>query len=516
MTKTLIRNWVRIGTVIAAILFCGCATALCPAAGRSDWVYFGSDGKLAYRALPNGDHIMDFSHAGYRGGGVVIPDVSVKATVSAGGNDSENIQHAIDQVSGMSLIDGHRGTVLLSSGTFNCDRTLEIEASGIVLRGSDGTALNLTGQPHWAIHVHGHETVTPEGRPTEIADPYVPSGTDSFNVGSATGLQVGDTIQITKPVTDAWVHFMDMDTLTRNSKRQHWLQGHLEIQRVISKISGNRITVGVPLSDNYDSAYLNPPGPTAVKVQISGLISETGIEHLRIESPPQAINIGNPQFQAIQLEGVTDSWLRDVDVHDTIDSIEFGNGASRITLERVNITHSVATVGAASPADFGGTGTQILLDRCGGSGNHLFYFATMGRTQGPNVLLNCVFHGNGSIQPHQRWSTGLLVDSCRIPDSGIELMNRGEMGSGHGWTMGWGVLWNCIAKSYVIQQPPGSMNWAIGCVGKPETLSRPFDNEPKLPQGTFDSPGEQVAPKSLYLEQLRERLGDEAVRNIGY
>jgi hypothetical protein len=24
-----------------------------------------------------------------------------------------------------------------------------------------------------------------------------------------------------------------------------------------------------------------------------------------------------------------------------------------------------------------------------------------------------------------------------VPEGGIDLMNRGEMGSGHGWTMGW-------------------------------------------------------------------------------
>lgn len=516
MTKTVNRNWVFIGNVIAAILFYGVCAAQCRGAARSDWVYFGPDGKLAYRALPSGDHIMDFSYAGYRGGGVAIPDVPVKATVAPGENDPENIQQAIDEVSKMNLIDGHRGAVLLSSGTFNCDQTLEIRAAGVVLRGSDGTVLNLTGEPHWAIHVHGDAKTTAEGRPTGISDPYVPSGADSFDVVSAEGLKVGDTIQIVKPVTKAWVHFMDMDTLVRNGKSEHWLEGHLETQRVISKISGNRLTVGVPLSDDYDSTYLDPPGSTVVKVRVSGLISEVGIEHLQIASPPQAINIGNPQFQAIQLTDVTDSWVRDVDVRDTVDSVDVGNGASRITLVRMNITHSVATIGSALPGDFGGTGTQMLLDRCTSTGNRLFYFATMGRTQGPNVLLNCVFHGNGTIQPHQRWSTGLLVDQCEVPDSGIDLMNRGIMGSGHGWTMGWGVVWNCIAKNYVIQGPPGAMNWAIGCIGSQQLQARPPDREPKLPEGTIDSPGEPVNPKSLYLEQLRERLGDKAVRNIGY
>jgi len=40
---------------------------------RSDWVYPGPDGKLVYKTTPAGDKIMDFSHAGYLGGGVPLP-----------------------------------------------------------------------------------------------------------------------------------------------------------------------------------------------------------------------------------------------------------------------------------------------------------------------------------------------------------------------------------------------------------------------------------------------------------
>jgi hypothetical protein len=201
---------------------------------------------------------------------------------------------------------------------------------------------------------------------------------------------------------------------------------------------------------------------------------------------------------------------------DTINSIDMGTGSSRVTMQRVNITHTVATLGAAKPGDFGDNGTQVLFDHCSGTGDNLFYFATFGRAQGPNVLLNCVFHGNGHIQPHMRWSTGLLLDNCQVPSSGIDLMNRGIMGSGHGWTMGWGVAWNCEAKTFLIQQPPGAMNWAIGCRGAAQSEPMPGTKEPKLPNGIFDSPDSAVSPGSLYLEQLRERLGAQALKNIGY
>jgi hypothetical protein len=47
----------------------------------SQWVSPGPDGRLVYKALPAGDRIMDFSHAGYMGGGVALPTVAVRTTV---------------------------------------------------------------------------------------------------------------------------------------------------------------------------------------------------------------------------------------------------------------------------------------------------------------------------------------------------------------------------------------------------------------------------------------------------
>jgi hypothetical protein len=49
-------------------------------------------------------------------------------------------------------------------------------------------------------------------------------------------------------------------------------------------------------------------------------------------------------------------------------------------------------------------------------------------------------------------------------------------------------------------------------VGKQEQLAQPFASEPKLPAGVFDSPGQPVAPQSLYLAQLAERLSAKGSR----
>lgn len=39
---------------------------------------------------------------------------------------------------------------------------------------------------------------------------------------------------------------------------------------------------------------------------------------------------------------------------------------------------------------------------------------------------------------------------------------------------------------------------------------------PLLPSGIVESTGKNVAPGRLYLEQLRDGMGSEAVRAVGY
>src|SRR5262245_53537184 len=86
---------------------------------RSQWVYPGPDGKLVYKTMPKGDKIMDYSHAGYMGGGVALPTVAVKNTVEpSGGDDTAKLQAAIDAVATMPLQNGFRGAVLLAPGVY--------------------------------------------------------------------------------------------------------------------------------------------------------------------------------------------------------------------------------------------------------------------------------------------------------------------------------------------------------------------------------------------------------------
>ena len=57
---------------------------------QSEWVGIGPDGRLVYKTTPNGDRIMDFSSAGYMGGGVALPVVPVKTMKRPGKPDTGN------------------------------------------------------------------------------------------------------------------------------------------------------------------------------------------------------------------------------------------------------------------------------------------------------------------------------------------------------------------------------------------------------------------------------------------
>jgi hypothetical protein len=316
-------------------------------------------------------------------------------------------------------------------------------------------------------------------------------------------------------VTDAWVKFMHMDDLVRDGKPQTWIKvGNTQTaERTISAIKGSTITVEVPLSDSYDAKYLNPPGTVVAKLRPSTALKQFGIEDLHIECPPQAIPHTQPHFTALRLAG-QDYWVNNVTIDETMNSINVTG--KRVTLRNVSVTRKAMHQGSSLPAEISPNATQCLVDRCSVTADNVWFVATGSGISGPIVILNGEFLGKSRAESHMRWSTGMLYDNCQVPDGGIEVRNRGEMGSGHGWAMGWGVVWNCTATNYIVQSPPGSVNWLIGSTGQRKLAPRPFDKGPNLSEGTVDSHGKAVTPKSLYLTQLAERLGPKAVKNAGY
>jgi hypothetical protein len=491
-----------------------CSKLLAGGGPMSQWVYPDGKGKLAYKGLgAGGDHIMDFSHAGYMGGGVALPTVPMVESVAApsGGDDLAAIQGAIDAASKRPLVSGFRGAVVLGKGSYQISGALHITASGVVLRGAGsaagGTELRFPGAARRVMFIQGAGGRTLDtASSVTITDDNVPAGSSTFTVSSVAGFKVGDEVMVGRPVTAAWISLLGMDKLVRNGAQQTWISAGtvLRGERVITAIAGNKITVDVPIPDSFDAQYVKPPGGSIVKYSFAGRITQVGLEGLRFVGSPRAA--GN-DFHFIQMSAVADAWIKDVVAHDFTNGIVISDSAKRITVEDTIVSHTMGDYfTAAAPSDMSVDGSQVFIHRSGSrGGNKIFYYSTAGGVVGPNVVMG--FSGSGvrsHVQPHMRWATGLLVDSTSLDDGNIEYINRGTAGSGHGWAMGWGVIWNSASSTIRAEQPAGAANWAIGNKGT------------QAGNGTFDSHGTPVNPKSLYLAQLCVRLGPQALANIGY
>jgi hypothetical protein len=489
----------------------------------SKWAEVGASGKLTYATLPTGERLLDFSGAGYMGGGVALPTVPVSKTLSpSGGDDTAAIQAAIDAVAKLPLQSGVRGAVLLAPGTFELAGSLSIDASGVVLRGSGsgsgGTLVNVTGSPRMVFTLTGTGSWT-EGTATTITDSYVPSGARTFHVASAAGLSVGKTVLVDRPVTAAWVQFMGMADMVRNGTLETWISvGSVAHEdRTISGIAGDAITLDMPVSDTFDSKYTSG---SVAPYTFAGRIEQVGLEAMHVVAPKQSVPINQPIFGVAELSAVQDAWVRDVVADEFTTGIVVDGTAKWVTLQDSTVERTAPIDGMYGyPFDYSVDGQAVLVLRCTASGDNVFSYATQDRANGPNVVLDFTVKGTPiNLQPHQRWATGLLLDNIQTPTGGIGLMNRGWDGSGHGWAIGFGVLWNGVASGLLVQQPPGSMNWAIGSSGTLQMSAAPgsASGSPPLPEGTIDSPGKAVSPRSLYLAQLCERLGPGAVHAIGY
>lgn len=500
-----------------------CGLARSPFTADSHWVTLQRDGSLRYALLPSGDRVLDFSNAGYMGGGVALPQpLAVTTLVPTGRDDTAALQAALDAIASMPLVDGMRGAIWLAPGVYRVSRTLYMRASGVVLRGSgsdpQGTTLLILGEPRTAIVVQGEGTWQPVGAKLDILDDYVPAGARSFHVAASDDFAIGDTVLVQRPVTSAWVRFMNMDTLRRNGAHETWLgtKRVMQIDRVVTGRIANQITVDAPLPDALDKRMVTPPGARVVHYTFDGRLDRVGIEALRVVAPKRATAIDQAFFSGVSFDALTNGFMRDTVFEEFTTGVTIGQTAKWVTVEDVTLRRTAAIDGRAGyPFMFSVFGQQTLVQRCHTIGDRAFSYATQSLTPGPNVVLD--FHAEGrqnQLQPHQRWGTGLLVDNAHVSSS-IDLMNRGIMGSGHGWTMGFGVIWNSDAARMTVQYPPAAPNWSIGSFGE-LAQSAAFGGNEVLPVGIVDAAGVRVAPASLYRAQLCLRLGPEALKNIGY
>src|SRR5687767_540460 len=282
-------HWTSCSLVLALLLPTGGPSF--DSKAESKLVRAGKNGKLIYLPDKEGNTIPDFSNCGFKGGGVALPQVAVKRVVSAGdGDDGARIQQAIDGVAALAPDrDGIRGAVLLKKGRYEISGALQLAQSGVVLRGEgqgeDGTLLVATGESKRALIKVGGSGAPRElaGTRRQMTDTYVPVGARSFGLNDVAGLKVGDSVIVHRPSTRDWIHYLGMDQIPPRRDGQkitQWEPGSkdLRFDRIITSITGNRITIDAPLTNAFDQKY---GGGSIYKYDFPGRIQMIGIENLR-------------------------------------------------------------------------------------------------------------------------------------------------------------------------------------------------------------------------------------------
>ena len=507
--KSIRFSLIKMGFILPTLL---CLTTA-SSAQSSSLVYLQADSLqytfFAMEGQSNAVNIIpDYSHAGYKGGGVALPEIPTMITLSPmEGDDTERIQSAIDQVEAMTPdANGFRGAVLLRAGCYDIEGQLFIEKSGVVLRGEgqtlDGTILHANLQEkHDFISLRGQGGGFDRRSSTrqDITTSYVPLGSYSFSIADASGYAEGDTIALRRTPNQFWIDDIGMDEIG-------WTTSSYSIfhERVITAISGNTITLNVPIVDVIEDQY---GGGEIYKASVPGRISQCGVENLRIRSYYEDNNPSDEDhaWVGVKLSRVTDCWVKNV-------TGQFlGYGTVSITSEsNFNTIQDCANIDPRSQVRGGRRYSFNISDGMGNlfqrnytmQGRH--DFVTGSRVTGPNVFLdNYSAETISDSGPHHRWATGLLFDNVR--GGGIRVQDRGTSGSGHGWAGNTTMFWNLLSytEDIKVESPAGGMNWGIGCRG----IEQKGDGYWEM----WDTP---VLPRSLYLQQLEDRLGAEAVSNI--
>lgn len=517
--------WTAEVALAGAILFLSQAQFAGAVTNVSAWAYPGASGRLLAQPDSLGNRILDYSAVGYRNGTVPIPDVPVKLTISPqAGDDAALIQGAINYVKTLPLDpNGFRGAVLLTAGEYAIAGSITIDASGVVLRGvgadANGTVLRATGtNQRTLVVVSGSGSYSLSGTARTITNNYVPVGARSFDVNSTNGLAVGDRVLVYRPSTTNWIEDLGMDLLGPASGGAvdvvPWTAGSKDLNsdRVITRIEGNRIMLDAPLTCAIEAKY---GGGTIRKFTWSGRINNVGVEDLRGVS-----DFSGPEDEAhawtfLGLDSVENAWVRRVtSQYFGYACVALNSGSRTVTVQDCASLDPVSIITGSRRYAFVLQGAQLCLVQNCYNLKDRHQFVTGSLTTGPNVFLDGQSDtAYSDAGPHHRWATGAIWDNVLVNGNNLNVQNRGNSGTGHGWAGANEVVWNCKAAGFVVQNPPTARNWLIGSIGSIQNGTMwvgPHD------PGTYDSQGSNVFPNSLYYAQLQDRLAAVKIETREY
>ncbi len=479
---------------------------------HSKYISFDQNKNLVYHADDKGNIIPDFSKVGYMEG-EAPPFVQTVIELSPqDGDDTDPIQLAIDELATLKPdANGFRGCLLLNQGKYEVSDQLIISTSGIVIRGvgsgEDGTVLIATGKKQYnLIKIEGVGSVEEiEASRKQINMPFVPVGTKKIIVYKENIFQEGDNIMVCRPGTDHWISDIKMDQIEDKSNGKPLFQWEasdydLHYERKIEKIIGDTLLIDNPIvmemEDKYGGGYI-------YKYSFKGRINQCGIENLLLISEFTSETDEDHAWNAVKIDRSRDCWVKNVVAkHFGYSAVNIASSSRNISVLYCKCLEAKSIITGGRRYSFNCNGQLNLFKNCETSeGRH--DFVTGARVCGPNVFTQCkATSTHADIGPHHRWATGTLYDQIES-DGEINVQDRGNYGSGHGWTGGTQIVWNCESEEICVQNPwVSAINFAIGCKFR-KSEGRHSDR----PDGVWEGLNHNgLRPRSLYNAQLNSRL----------
>jgi len=481
-----------------------------------------------------------------------IPTVPIRETIwPVAGDNTAHLQAAIDRVSALPLDPtGFRGALLLRAGYYRMAMPVRIQASGVVLRGEGmgetGTILIGTGTGRapapaagpgapgaggggranqgTLVLIGGASGLSPlEDTRQAISDEYVPVGSRSFRVTSARNFRPGDTVIVRRIGNQAWIDAVGMNGETPQSR---WQPFNVDWDRVVTEVQENTLTVDAPITCAIEQRW---GGGEVMKYTDAGRIENVGVEDLRALSEfdpsvrtTQYGNMDRQNYVAeeyysdenhyrnfVIFDNTKNGWVRDATALHFVNSmVGTQRGTKWITVQDCVSREPISQRLGARRFVFALRGQLGFVQRCDSDkGRHSFM---TGQPSGSgNVFLDCrATRPYSSSEPHEQWSTGGLYDNIHAP-----LTARFWRNITIGWAGANTVFWNCEGD-FLVQKPPTAQNFSFGHIGVNAVVFNMPLQDPSKENGHLESLDRHVTPRSLYLTQLQERLGEAAVRRI--
>ena len=465
-------------------------------------------GKLVYTPDSLGNRIPDFSYAGYKAGEEFIPMVPVRVTVPlVAGDATRQIREAIEYVASLKPDNtGFRGTVLLLPGEYRISGEIEINCSGVVLRGSGplegGTRLIAAGKDRRAVvRIVGKKDIK-TGDSIRIENEYVPVNTQTVRLENNSGLKPGDRVVVNRPATQEWIKQLGTDHFGGGISALGWKPGEHTIwwDRTVTSVSGNEITLDAPLTVALDR---KTGGGYVIPYTWPGRINRVGVENLCLISEYDTLNLKDEShaWMGITMECVEDAWIRNCTFkHFCGSAVMVLETAKRITVENCKSLQPVSEIGGQRRYTFFTSGQQCLFQRLyAEAGYHDFGLGFC--ASGPNAFVQCHSELPYSFSgPIDSWASGVLFDIVNVNGHALSFRNRRQEAQGAGWNAANSVFWQCSAGLIECFAPPGAQNWAFGSWAE-------FSGD-----GYWEQSNNHIHPRSLYYAQLQDRLGPESVK----